>query len=72
MDRPTVIRARIAQASQAGKPAEYIEELRRAYYASRARDYLREWLAGDPAPTPDQRQELAALLLGQGGASAAA
>jgi hypothetical protein len=50
MDRPTSIRARLARATRAGESPEIITELRRAYYASRARDYLREWLASDPAP----------------------
>ena len=71
MDRPTIIRARIARATQMGEPPEVIDDLRRDYYASRARDYVREWLQSDPSPTDDQRQELAALVL-QGGASAAA
>lgn len=66
MDRPTAIRARIARAKQLGEPAEVITSLRRDYYASRARDYLREWLASDPAPTPEQRRELASLLVGGG------
>lgn len=72
MDRPTVIRARIGQATLVGKPAAHIEELRREYYASRAHDYLRELLSSDSAPTPDQRRELAALLLDGDGARAAA
>ena len=71
MDRPTVIRDRIAHATQVGRPAEVIEDLRREYYASRARDYLRDWLSSDPVPTPEQRQELATLLVG-GDADAAA
>ena len=63
MDRPTVIRGRLARAARAGAPPETLEGLRREYYASRARDYLRDWLAGDPAPTPAQRRELADLLV---------
>ena len=63
MDRPTVIRGRLAYAARRGDPPEVIEELRREYYASRARDYLRDWLAGDPAPTTAQRRELADLLV---------
>jgi hypothetical protein len=62
MDRPTSIRARLARATRAGESPETIQALRRDYYASRARDYLRDWLAGDPAPTPAQRRELADLL----------
>jgi hypothetical protein len=69
VDRPTVIRARIAHAKRFGAPPERITELQRDYYASRARDYLREYLASDPAPTPEQRRELAELLVG-GGADA--
>ena len=71
MDRPTVIRARIARARRFGEPEDVIEALRRDYYAARCRDYLREWLASDPAPTPDQRRELAALLAGEADADAA-
>jgi hypothetical protein len=71
VDRPTVIRGRLAYAARRGDPAEVIEELRREYYASRARDYLRDWLAGDSAPTPAQRRELADMLV-KGGDYAAA
>lgn len=63
LERPTVYRARIARGKQLGEAAEVIEDLRRDYYASRARDYLREWLQSDPAPTAERRAELAALLL---------
>lgn len=63
MDRPTVIRGRLARAARAGAAPETLEGLRREYYASRARDYLRDWLAGDPAPTPAQRRELADMLV---------
>lgn len=64
MERPTVIRGRLAYAHRTGQPAEVIEELRSEYYASKTRDYLREWLAGDPAPTLAQRRELADMLVG--------
>lgn len=64
MDRPTTLRARIARAVQRGEPADVITDLRRDYYAARARDYIREWITSDPAPTPAQRRELAALLQG--------
>ena len=63
MERPTVIRGRLARAHRSGKSGDVIEALRREYYASRARDYLRDWLAGDPAPTSAQRRELADLLV---------
>jgi hypothetical protein len=72
VDRPTVIRARLARAIRQGEPPEIVDGHRRDYYAARARDYLREWLASDPAPTPGQRRELAELLLDEGGASVAA
>jgi len=73
VDRPTVIRARLARAIRVGEQPEVIESLRRDYYASRARDYLREWITSDPPPTTDQRRELAALLVSTGsGAGAAA
>ncbi len=71
MDRPTSIRARLARATRAGEPPETIAALRRDYYASRARDYLRDWIASDPAPTPAQRRELADLLV-EGGDHVAA
>jgi hypothetical protein len=64
LERHTVVRGRLARAVRAGAPPETLESLRREYYASRARDYLRDWLAGDPAPTSAQRRELAALLVG--------
>lgn len=63
--------AAVWRAPRAPEHPETLESLRREYYASRARDYLRDWIAGDPAPTPAQRRELAALLVG-GGADAAA
>lgn len=72
MDRPNVIRGRLARAAQTGAPPEVVEDLRRQYYAPRCRDYLREWLAGEPAPTPAQRRELADLLVKGGDANAAA
>lgn len=71
MDRPTVIRAKIARATQMGVQPEVIEAMRADYYAARAHDYLRDWLASDPRPTTAHRAELAALLL-DGGADAAA
>jgi hypothetical protein len=71
VDRPTAIRAHIARAKQTGEPPEVVEALRRDYYAARARDYIREWISSDPAPTPAQRRELATLLAG-GGVDAAA
>jgi len=64
MERPSVIRGRLARASRYGATPETLEALRREYYAARAHDYLRDYLAGDPAPTPAQRRELAALLVG--------
>ena len=72
MDRPTVIRGRLARAAQTGAPPEVVESLRREYYAARARDYLRGWLAGEPAPTPAQRRELADMLVKGGDAGVAA
>ena len=64
VDRYTSIRARLARAKRAGEPPEVIESLRRDYYASRACDYIRDWVTGDPAPTSEQRREVAALLVG--------
>jgi hypothetical protein len=71
LDRPTIIRARIARATQMGESPGVIDALRRDYYAARACDYIREWLHSDPAPTPEHRAELAALLM-DGAADAAA
>lgn len=71
LERPTVYRARIARAKQLGEPAPVIESLRRDYYASRARDYLRDYLRAEPVPTAERRLELAALLT-DGGADEAA
>lgn len=70
MDRPTALRARIARAVQRGEPADVITDLRRDYYASRAADYLREWITSDPAPTAAQRRELASMLAGGDGDAA--
>ena len=71
MDRHTTLRAKIARAIQRGEPDEIVIELRRRYYAARARDYLRDWITSDPAPTADQRRELAELLVGGGDREAA-
>lgn len=71
-DRPTVIRARLARAVGAGEAPEVIEQIRSDYYASRARDYLRDWLASEPTPTLAQRRELADLLVKGGDAHVAA
>ena len=72
MDRPTSIRARLARATRAGDPPETLEALRRDYYAARAHDYVRDWIASDPAPTSAQRRELADLLVKGGDAHVAA
>lgn len=72
MDRPTVIKGRIAHAVRFDQPAEVVEELRREYYAARARDYLVTWLSSEPRPTAEHRSELARLLLAEGDARAAA
>jgi hypothetical protein len=72
VDRPNVIRGRLARAAQRGAAPEVLDSLRRDYYASRARDYLRDWLAGEPAPTPAQRRELADMLVKGGDAHVAA
>jgi hypothetical protein len=71
LERPTVIRARIARAKQQDAAPEVIEALRADYYASRARDYVRDWLTSDPAPTAAHRAQVASLLLA-GSADAAA
>ncbi len=66
LQRPTVLRAKLARATRVGAPPEQITELRREYYASRAAAYLRDFLAADPAPSPAQRRELAELIVGGG------
>lgn len=71
MDRPTVIRARLARAQRSGEPPEVIERLRGDYYAARTRDHLVAWLTSDPIPTNEARTELARLLV-EGVAGAAA
>jgi len=71
VDRHTTLRAKIARAIQRGEPDEIVIELRRRYYAARARDYLRDWITSDPAPTAAQRRELAELLVGGGDREAA-
>lgn len=60
----TLARSRLARAVQDGASPERVAELRRAYHASRAADYLQRLLACDPPPTPDQRRELADILVG--------
>jgi hypothetical protein len=64
VDRASVIKAKIARAKQLGASPEVLQSLRADYYAARARDYLREYLAGDPAPRPEHRRELAVMLAG--------
>jgi hypothetical protein len=64
VDRATAIRARLARATRFGEPPEVIISLRADYYAARAREYVRDWLASDPAPTSEHRRELADLLVG--------
>jgi hypothetical protein len=64
VDRPTVIRARLARAVRIGEAAEVVTELPRDYYAARAYQTVRGWLSSDPAPTPEHRREVAALLAG--------
>jgi hypothetical protein len=54
-----------------GEPPEVVAALRSDYYAARAREYVREWLHSDPAPTAEHRRELAALLA-DGGTDATA
>lgn len=66
MDRPTIIRAKLARAVRFGEPDATITRLRQDYYAARVHADLREWLSSDPAPTSEHRKELAALLLGEG------
>jgi hypothetical protein len=65
VDRPTVIRAKLAYATRKGEPPEVIDSFRRDYYASRAHEYLRTLVTSDQAPTAEQRAELAAVLTGE-------
>lgn len=65
-------RSELANAVQAGQSPEIIAELRRAYRAARAAQDLRDLLASDLPPTPEQRLELAAVLAGSEADAAAA
>ncbi len=59
----TLARSRLARAVQDGASPERIAELRRAYRAAKAADYLQQLLASESAPTHDERRALAALLM---------
>jgi hypothetical protein len=67
----TVARSHLARAIQRGDPPERIAELRRDYYASRARDYLAD-LVAIRGLTAEQRRELADVILAGGDRDAAA
>jgi len=62
----TVVRAHLGYGVQHGAPADHVTELRRELAASRAADYLRRLVTSDLPPTPDQRDELAGILAGDG------
>lgn len=69
---PAAVRARLANATRFGAPAEVLDGYRRDYHAARAAQRLRELLASDHAPTLGQRRELAFLLLAGGDADVTA
>ncbi len=73
MSRPwTLVRSQYALAQRRGDPPERLRELRAELRAARAEHYLRSVLAEDPPITAQQRRELAALLLEDGGVNEAA
>jgi hypothetical protein len=56
-------KSRLARAVQRGDSPERVAELRRLYYAARARDYLTSLISADRL-SPGHRAELADLLTG--------
>ena len=67
------LRARLAtEHRRRVRDPELIDELRREHAVVQIRDYVTRIMSAPPPLTAGQRRELAALLLGQGGASAAA
>jgi hypothetical protein len=71
--REHALRVRIASEHRRRDPdPDLIAELQRERAVVRIQDYVRGILAAAPPLTAGQRRELAALLLDEGGASAAA
>jgi hypothetical protein len=59
---PALAKSRLACAVQRGDSPERVTELRRLYYACRARDYLTGLISADRL-LPEHRAELADLLV---------
>jgi hypothetical protein len=68
----SLARARLARAVRDGQPPERVDSLRREYHAARLAQRITDALGADLPPTPEQRAELARMLLAEGGADAAA
>lgn len=67
-----VARSHVALAIRDDASPEHVAELRRAYHAARAKQALCDLLASDLPPTPEQRLELASILVGGAAGAAAA
>lgn len=68
---PALAKSRLACAVQRGDSPERVAELRRLYYACKARDFLTGLISADRL-LPEHRAELAELLVKGGGANVAA
>lgn len=67
-----VLRANLAAEHSKREPdPQRITELRRQLRERQIAEQIEAWLASDPAPTSDQRRELAALLVPAGGGAGA-
>jgi len=60
----SLARARLARAVRDGASPEQVDELRRTYLAARTAQHIRDAHGGALPPTPEQRLELASLLVG--------
>jgi hypothetical protein len=63
---PALAKSQLANAVQRGDSPERVAELRRLYYACKARDILTGLISADRL-LPEHRTELAALLIEGGG-----
>jgi hypothetical protein len=61
---PALAKSRLACAVQRGDSPERVAELRRIYYAAKARDFLTGLISADRL-LPEHRAELASLLTGR-------
>jgi hypothetical protein len=62
---PTLAKSRLACAVRGGDPPERVAELRRLYYAAKARVFLSDLISADRL-LPEHRAELAHLLVSGG------